>query len=146
MKTKFKTAALGYYKRDLGYARGNILGVRPDLEGWGGRIYEARTSGMRGKRGRQMSQQELAGLVGVTYQAIGAYELETNWPGWAKWMAMAEALDVTVGWLIAGEHPMHREVVHTEPRRIQKRGKTMKRPAPRHQAEEGSEKPHQRRA
>lgn len=114
-----------------------------ELEGWGERIYEARTAGMRRKRGRQMSQEELARAAGVSAPQVGFYESETNWPGWSKWMAMAVALDVTVGWLIAGEQPMERRHEHGPPGR-QRPGKQIKRPAPRSSGK-GNDEPQQKR-
>lgn len=92
-----------------------------------------------------MSQETLGEHAGVKYQTIGQYENEEAWPGWAKWMKMAEALDVTVGWLIAGEFPMERQRSHGPPTK-QKPGKPIKRPPPRQDPEEGNDEPRQRRA
>ena len=119
------------------------MAVKAELEGWGQRIYEARTAGWRRKTGRPMSQEALAEKVGVKYQTIGQYETESAWPGWSKWMAMAECLDVTVGWLIAGEHPVERGRDYEAPR-VRRRGKITKRPPP--EGSEGSDEPRQQRA
>lgn len=112
-----------------------------ELEGWGQRIYEARTSIHRKRHGRVMSQAELGAAAQVSGPLISLYESETHWPGWSKWIAMGEKLDVTIGWLIAGEHPMEREKTHGPPRR-QKPGKLIKRPDP----ERGNDEPRQQRA
>jgi transcriptional regulator with XRE-family HTH domain len=81
---------------------------RKPLQGWGYRIYEARTA-MRKRTGGKMSQQELGDLVGVSDSMIGYYESETSKPDYETWVKIAEVLGTDPAWLYFGVRTMEDE-------------------------------------
>lgn len=54
------------------------------------------------KRGRKMTQADLAELVELSDAQIGFYESETNEPSYETWVKLAQALRVTPGELMFG--------------------------------------------
>ena len=60
----------------------------------------------RARKARNMSQMELAKRVGTVYQRVSGWERGEVAPGMASLKRLAEALGVSLDWLIAGKGPM----------------------------------------
>ena len=55
------------------------------------------------RRGKNMTQEDLAGAVGVTDKAVSRWETGRGFPDISLLPALAAALDITVNELLAGE-------------------------------------------
>ena len=60
----------------------------------------------RARKARHMSQMELAKKLGTVYQRVSGWERGEVAPGMASLKGLAEALGVSLDWLIAGKGPM----------------------------------------
>lgn len=80
-----------------------LIEVNLSLQGYGQRIRQARLD-LAAKRGKPLSQVEVAKAVGVSSVTVGYWEAEKTEPdGIATWRKLARVLNVSAGWLAFGE-------------------------------------------
>lgn len=95
-----------------------LEGVNLSLSGWGQRIRQARMD-LAAKRGRTVTQVEVAERVGVSSVTVGYWEAERSEPDdLATWRKLAKALETTPSFLAFGEQHevrVYRETPRDEP-------------------------------
>ena len=62
---------------------------------------------MIGRRQLGLSQSELAEKLGVSFQQVQKYERGANRVAASTLVAAADALAVSIGWLVGEDHPLH---------------------------------------
>ncbi len=82
-------------------------GPTPERKALAGRILRARLElGARQTPPRTITQEEIAGAMGVTGQAVSGWEAGVSEPTREKLARLATVLGVRAGWLSFGEEPM----------------------------------------
>lgn len=62
---------------------------------------------------KNLSQRNLADILGISSGAVGQYETGRNLPKMSRFEAIARACDVDVEWLLTGDDPEEKRKAHT---------------------------------
>lgn len=110
MSVKFPEKSYGPEDMPIGLAVKHKLsftcptGLMADSEHFGTRIFKARL-GLAARLGRQVTQDQVAGLVGVTQGTVGRWEGGLKEPDLATFEKLGKALGVDPRWLAFGDVP-----------------------------------------